>query len=246
MTLYKGDCMEITQQIAAVNVTITDPPYGVSLGAANNQSRDASHLAKQGYRGYDDTYDQFCSEIVPRLNAAIDIAERAAVFSGPHIHEQRKPVAVGGVFVPCATGRTPWGSKQFLPLLLYGNPSRNAGCHRPTILTSTDQAEKNGHPCPKPLSWMLWAVEFASEPGHVVFDPFMGSGTTAIACIQSGREFIGVERDEEYFSIAVRRIDQALNIDRDSLWTAKQLAKETQQSLFGEEITKPRLKVLGK
>ena len=53
---------------------------------------------------------------------------------------------------------------------------------------------------------MKWCVELHSKPGDLVLDPFMGSGTTGVACALLGRRFIGVERDAEYVQIAKRRI----------------------------------------
>lgn len=56
---------------------------------------------------------------------------------------------------------------------------------------------------------MEWAVNRASLPGHLVVDPFMGSGTTGVACAQLGRRFIGIEIEPRYFDIACERIDAA-------------------------------------
>jgi site-specific DNA-methyltransferase (adenine-specific) len=56
---------------------------------------------------------------------------------------------------------------------------------------------------------MRWLVKLVAQPGDVVLDPFMGSGTTGVACVMEGREFIGIEREGEYLEIARRRIDAA-------------------------------------
>ena len=65
------------------------------------------------------------------------------------------------------------------------------------------------HPTQKPLALMAWCLKWVE--GHTVLDPFMGSGTTGVACVQMGRRFIGIERDPKYFDIACRRIEQAAN-----------------------------------
>lgn len=62
-----------------------------------------------------------------------------------------------------------------------------------------------GHPTQKPLPLMLWTLGFVPD-GAVVLDPFMGSGTTGVACAKLGRRFIGIEIDERYFEIAVERV----------------------------------------
>ena len=162
--LYLGDCLDILPQFApgSISAVVTDPPYGIGLGATNG-SGGKHGLAIEAYEGYEDTYENFVAEIVPRINASIDLASRAAVFSGPHIHEQRKPDAIGGVYCSAASGRHCWGFKNFLPVLLYGTaPGLRVGAKTPTAIASNDTAEKIGHPCPKPLKWMKWLVLLAS------------------------------------------------------------------------------------
>jgi len=209
-TLYLADCMDVLPTLPRVDAVITDPPYGVNLGSTAGAG--AGHgLSIGAYVGFDDTYETFVSYIVPRLNIALDISKRAAVFTGPHIHEQRKPDAIGGVFCPAASGRHKWGFKSFLPVLLYGGaPNLHLGS-KATAISSTETVEKepNGHPVPKPLRWMLWLVGLGSIGGETILDPFMGSGTTGVAAIQLGRKFIGIEREPKYFDIACKRIEQA-------------------------------------
>ena len=211
--IYNADCREVLPALGSVDLVLTDPPYGVDLGIANNQDSDSTHLHKKSYESYCDTYENFVALIVPRLNSAISAAKRAAVFTGPHIHEQAKPCAIGGIYNPAATGRTPWGSKNFLPVLFYGLPTC-AGQHRPTVLRSTVTTEKNGHPCPKPISWVKWLVSLASDEGELILDPFMGSGTTLVAARALGRKAIGIEISREYCDIAVERLRQSvLNLE---------------------------------
>lgn len=69
--------------------------------------------------------------------------------------------------------------------------------------------ENVGHPCPRAVTHMEWLVRWWSEPEEIVLDPFMGSGTTGVACMNLGRKFIGVEIDPKYFDIACSRIEQA-------------------------------------
>ena len=65
------------------------------------------------------------------------------------------------------------------------------------------------HPTQKPLSLMTWCVLNNTKPGDTILDPFMGSGTTGVACVQTGRNFIGIEIDPGYFKIAEKRIHDA-------------------------------------
>lgn len=69
--------------------------------------------------------------------------------------------------------------------------------------------EDRFHPTQKPVALMKWVLENYTNPGDTIFDPFMGSGTTGVACMQTGRKFIGCEIDEKYFAIAKKRIEDA-------------------------------------
>lgn len=207
-TLYLGDCREILP-MTKTDVCVTDPPYGIDLGGGD-QRGGAHGLALNGYANYVDTYENYINEVVPALKAAIAATERAAVFVGPHIHELPKFDAMGGVYCSAATARHKWGFKNFLPVLLYGSyPDLNRGAKHPTAIASNEVAEKNGHPVPKPIGWMRWLVALTSRAGETVLDPFMGSGTTGVAAVEQGRQFIGIEREPKYFDIACRRIEAA-------------------------------------
>lgn len=76
-----------------------------------------------------------------------------------------------------------------------------------------------GHPTQKPLPLMMWTLGFVPE-GPIVLDPFMGSGTTGVACAKLGRSFVGIEIDERYFEIAVERIRKAY--EQPDLFVARQ------------------------
>jgi DNA modification methylase len=97
---------------------------------------------------------------------------------------------------------------------MYGNaPDLHKGAKH-TAIESSETADKNGHPCPKPTGWMTWAVDLASRYGETVLDPFMGSGTTGVSAVQLGRHFIGIELEPKYFDIACIRLENAQRQDR--------------------------------
>lgn len=206
IAIYHGDCREILPHVEA-DVLVTDPPYGVDIGTSDDKRRDHK-LVKGSYDGFHDTYDYFVTVVVPALNLALDRCRRGAVFTGPHIHEQRKPDAIGGVFCPSAVARHCWGFKSFLPILLYGQaPALNAGS-KATALRSTETASCADHPVSKPLGWMTWLVDLVSLPGETILDPFLGSGTTLRAAKDLGRRAVGIEQSERYCEIAARRLAQ--------------------------------------
>ena len=201
-SMILGDCLEVMRGMARVDAVVTDPPYGVDLG-----SGDGGALHLDAYASHDDSYENFCAAVVPAIAAAIALGTRAAVFSGPHIHEQKKPDAIGGIYCPAASARHCWGFKSFLPVLFYGSAPKRPG-HYPTAIVSTETVDRTtiNHPVPKPLGWMLWLIGLASAEGETILDPFAGSGTTGVACLRLGRTFIGIERDPVYFKLACDRL----------------------------------------
>ena len=89
--------------------------------------------------------------------------------------------------------------------------------------------EEVGHPSPKPIAAMEWALEIVPN-AETILDPFMGSGTTGVACAKLGRKFIGIEIDESYFDIACERIRKAYaQLD---FFVAPPVPKPKQDALF--------------
>lgn len=67
---------------------------------------------------------------------------------------------------------------------------------------------RTGHPCEKPIELMEWIIKTYTNEGDIVLDPYMGTGTTGVACNNLGRNFIGIEQDENYFNIAKKRLEE--------------------------------------
>lgn len=77
-------------------------------------------------------------------------------------------------------------------------------------LTPNSEKIQNGHPTQKPVYVMKWLIERLTNENDVVLDPFMGSGTTGVACVNLNRNFIGTEIDKDYFQISKKRIEEAI------------------------------------
>jgi len=210
-TLYLGDCLEILPTLENVDAVITDPPYGVNLGKHDAaKEKRPQFLAKQAYDNYEDTHDNLLAIVVPAVVKALSLCERGIVFCADiNIWDFPRADTIGGAYLPAACGRNRWGFASLAHCLMYGvAPDLQKGAKQ-TAIRSTDTADNNAHPCPKPTSWMMWAVDIGSRYNETVLDPFMGSGTTGVACMNLGRKFIGVEIEKKYFEIACERIEQA-------------------------------------
>ena len=75
---------------------------------------------------------------------------------------------------------------------------------------NTKEKKKYGHPTIKPVDILKNMILNISVKGEVIFDTFMGSGSTGVACINTDRQFVGIEIDERYFNVAKERIDKAV------------------------------------
>lgn len=206
-TLYLGDCRDILPTLPKVDAVITDPPYGVNGGSGTIGK--ASMKTKYNAR-FIDTPENVEALIVPAIVLALSMAKRGAITPGnPCLWLYPKPDDIGAIYQPATTGLNKWGRETTQPVLFYGKDPRSGLTIQPKHYVSTVRAEDNGHPCPKPLGLMLWLVNRASLADETVLDPFMGSGTTAIACQNLSRNFIGIEIEPKYFDIACRRIEDA-------------------------------------
>ena len=192
-TLYLGDCMEIMPALGEVDAVVTDPPYGIA--------RERLKAAKSGEwsRLYSSQIDW--DDVAPQ--AAI---EQALVASGG-----RAVIWGGNYFVlPPVRGWLIWDKMQAhtsghaeLAWTSADTPIRSFAYCRAQLATEGKQ-----HPTQKPIALMEWCLGFLPN-ATTILDPFMGSGTTGVACAKQGRSFIGIEREPSYFDIAVKRIRDA-------------------------------------
>jgi len=216
-TLYLGDCREIMPTLGKVDAVVTDPPYGIGLVKKTSDFRGSSHFDNGETLKATRTYSDEPAEIADLLRVAVpmalSIAQRGVFFSGPAmLWHYPEPASIGSVFTPNGAGRCAWGFQCTHPVLFYGkDPFLQDGLGgRPNSLrTEQPNIEKIDHPCPKPLSWMEWALARATRQGETILDPFMGSGTTLVACAKMGRAGIGIELDPGYFDTACRRVEEA-------------------------------------
>ena len=207
--LYLGDCLEVMPGLVPVDAVISDPPYGV--GFTGKKNKNVIHL--DGYAASIIDDEEFLDDVViPAIQIAIKMADRAAIFPGcKWLMKYPQYRDLGAFFVQYGGGCAPWGFSSMNPILYYGKCPRLAkgmGSH-PNSWLVAEYAEKNGHPCPKPIGWMTKLVQRVSDPDELILDPFMGSGTTGVACAKLGRRFIGIEIEPKYFDIACKRIEDA-------------------------------------
>lgn len=203
-TLYLGDCREVLPMLPRVDALVTDPPYGVSFsGKIPNDGRRTT-AAYESFADDDPPY------IIDRVKQALAIALRGAITPGIRImHAYPAWDDFGVAFVPGGVGLGRWGFCCAHPILYYGKRPNYPGMKPSSWENRKPMPSDDRHPTSKPLEWMERIVDIASVPDETVLDPFMGSGTTGVACANLGRKFIGIEIELKYFDIACERIEAA-------------------------------------
>ena len=229
VTLYLGDCRDILPTLGKVDAVVTDPPYGVHYEGSTTKHGHSGF----GYASFEDTPEAIAEICVPAVRAAVALARSAVVTPGSaNAFKYDKPRSIGAIYYPSGANRGPWGFVCSQPLFYYGKDPYLAKAlgSRPNAFSTTEATDRSvDHPCPKPIGQTRWMVNRVSLCGETVLDPFMGSGTTGVACVQLGRKFIGIELEPSYFDIACRRISDELKRPRLDL---------------GEPVAKPMQEVM--
>jgi DNA modification methylase len=195
-TLYCADCMDVLPTLERVDAVITDPPYGIDIENA-------------GGRGKANGWNQFEKLGWDKVKPDDGIFSLILASSAHQI------IWGGNYFTNVLPPTMQWlvwdkGQRSFsLADCEFAWSSQNRAAR--VFDYSRGQALQDGkqHPTQKPVELMKWCIEQIKPTPQTILDPFAGSGTTGVAAIQLGRKFIGIEREERYFEIACRRIEQA-------------------------------------
>jgi site-specific DNA-methyltransferase (adenine-specific) len=195
VTLHLGDCLEYMKRMPdkSVDAVITDPPYGVGI-------------------------DSWDSEIPPRIfiDECLRVSRGLVLFFGAAPAQLQREILVNypqpdriliwnPKFTLSQTGSNGM-SYRYHPIYCWRFPDKSS-IARDVLDTPTEGHHWWDHNCTKPIRIMTKIVGISDYA--TIFDPFMGSGTTGVACVQLGRNFIGCEIDPKYFAIAEKRIKQA-------------------------------------
>lgn len=225
--LILGDCLEVFPTLGRVDAVVTDPPYGI--GAANGAAvggTDASGRYVRRPRQYAGSWDNSRAS-----NEAISLA----------LNCSREQIIWGGNFfsdvLPLGGRWLVWDKLNSMPSYSDGELAwtsvKGASIKKFTQCSSGLAANRDGrvHPTQKPLALMQWCLGFVPD-AKTILDPYLGSGTTIVACAKQGRKGIGIEIDAAYFDITCRRIEAAYAQPDIFIEAEKQPAVQT--ALFDE------------
>jgi len=201
--LYRGDCLQVLKRLPAgsVDAVVTDPPYGVGLDTDYTRFSGGLSESRNFHRrivGDGEEFDPspWCEFKKVCLWGANFYSHRLPP-GGWLIWNKKRDNQLGTFLGDCEIAWFKPGKACYLFNHIWHGFDRQTERGKPQ------------HPTQKPVALMRWCIERISKPGDTILDPFMGSGTTGVACMQLGRNFIGIEIDPQYHAIAKRRIAEA-------------------------------------
>ena len=194
-TLYQCDCREILPKLSIVDAVVTDPPYGIN--AARDRKSQQWGWKDYGAAGWD--VERPDSDV---FDAIVASAKHHIIWGGNYFTDA---LPLGGKWLVWDKGQTDFS----LADCELAWCSFDGAVRRITYARGKALLDGKEHPTQKPIEVMRWCIEQLPPNCHSVLDPFMGSGTTGVACAKLGRRFVGIEREPHFFEIACRRIEQA-------------------------------------
>ncbi len=197
--LYLGDCLEIMPHLEKVSLILTDPPYGINVAktgkvgierCAKNQDYGASDWDKRPPP--DITFDLMRDKSINQI-----------IFGGNYF--RNLPPSSCWLVWDKDNGLNPFADCE-LVYTSFNFAVRKIRWKWQGMLK--EHPEKRYHITQKPAGLIAWILDKYGQDSHSVMDPFLGSGTTAIACERLNRRWIGIEIEEKYCAIAKKRIEQ--------------------------------------
>lgn len=199
-TLYNADCLEIAGSLPKKAAIVSDPPYGmkwdgkVSPGKNGHGGAPRTRHHNVKIIGDDRSFDPF-----PWL----DYPE--AILWGSNHYAAKLPL--GTTLVWIKRNEAGYGSFLSDAEIAWKKGGHGVYCHKDTSMYAL--ARQRLHPAQKPVGMLRWCIAKTKSP--IIIDPYMGVGSTGLASLAEGRQFIGVELDRAYFEIACKRIQEAIN-----------------------------------
>ena len=220
--LLLGDCLEILPTLEKVDCVVTDPPYGIDWPCDNRRFSGGSEQSKRSRPKKPKTYtSNILGDDRPFDPTPFLIGEKQ-IFWGWNHFSDRLPKGAALIWLK----RNEDALGAFLSDAELAWFSSGHGVYGFKDLSNAGIATERVHPTQKPVSLMEWCIKKTSG---TVLDPFLGSGTTLVACAKLGRRGIGIEMDKGYFDIAVERVRKAYD----------------QPDLFVAHVAKPQQVALG-
>lgn len=220
VTLHLGDCHEIMPSLGRIDAVVSDPPYGISYKKGTGGKGKHSVRNIEAIKGDAEPFD-------PAPFLAFD---EVILWGGNH-YAARLPHGRWLAWDKLAglAAFDSFSDVEFAWQKGRGKDRIFSHLWKGICKASEKGGKERWHPTQKPIALMAWCLELLPDAKRIL-DPFMGSGTTGVAAVKLGREFIGIEIEQKYFDIACRRVSEALAAP--TLFSAERERKDDAASLF--------------
>lgn len=235
--IYLMDTIEGLKSLGdnSVDLIVTDPPYGIADEIKKTIHRGKLQSTKEAWGKWDSfhpfDYDTFIRQVLSECYRVLKPGGSIYMFLAVEQvgHFVRKAVQRGFKYrkLLAIVKKTPqpsiyknsWRGAFELCMYLTKGTTKTfnfiSQSDLVNVYTQDTRRRESKHPTEKPLELIRRMIKVSSKPGDLVLDPFMGSGTTAVACKQLGRQFLGFERDLEYLKMAEERLRKAVPDEED-------------------------------
>ena len=202
IVIFHGDCLDILPTLPPVDLVLTDPPYGMNWNPdCTRFSGGASHnIARRG--GV--KRDKIVGDNVPFDPSPFVMFPRVVLWGSNHYAER---LPVGTTLVWIKRKDSAFGSFLSDAEIAWRKGGHGVYCFRDVSINQWTERERK-HPNQKPATLLQWCITREGDNVDTILDPFLGSGTTAVAAKNLGRKCIGIEIEEKYCEIAVNRLRQ--------------------------------------
>jgi site-specific DNA-methyltransferase (adenine-specific)/modification methylase len=206
--LYLGDCLSVMPTLGKVDARegwaiLTDPPYGIGADKGHTGASSFNGSKKIQHRSYKGGWDSERPSEAIQLFASIKCPQ--IIWGGNYLADLLPAMGKWLWWDKCQTMPT-FGDGELAWTNLKGATPRKFTLANNQLFA--DRVERF-HPTQKPLKLMQWCINHLPDNCDTILDPFMGSGTTLVACAKMGRKGIGIELDPDYFEIACKRVEDA-------------------------------------
>jgi DNA modification methylase len=202
--LWLGDCLKILPLLTGIDAVISDPPYGMNLNTDNSRfsGGNQASIIRRG-NGTGTGKGRGILEDDKPFDPTPWLAWDKVVLFGSNHFGSKLPVGTKLIWIKRMDNA--FGSFLSDAEEAWMKGGHGIYCNRDLSMNADTNTRQ--HPCQKPVSLMVWCMEKAKVAENAtVLDPYMGSGSTIIAAIRTGRKAIGIEKDPEHFANAVKRI----------------------------------------
>jgi DNA modification methylase len=209
--LYQADCMDVMPYLEGLDACVCDPPYGLG-----KKMQGGTWATKALHYKDMQTWDLVANQ--EWIDVILSLSVPSIIWGGNYFT------------MPPSRCWLIW-KKPYFPTMADCEMAWCSEDGNARVFNGLRSYKEKEHPTEKPLVLMQWCINHLPKDTQTILDPFMGSGTTLVACAKMGRKGIGIELDEDYFNIACKRVEEAYK--QPDMFVEQAKEKPVQEDMLG-------------